>query len=84
MTKENKIINKTVFLSAEDKQQQFQKELKELLVKYDATLATEYFGRNWSEEKKMVTDFGWDNDLHDKTGNGIVPQWIMGNWEDGK
>ena len=84
MTKENKIINKTVFLSAEDKQQQFQKELKELLVKYDASLVTENFGRFYNHEIKIIADFKWDRDLYDRTDNGVVPRWIMGNLEDGK
>ena len=84
MTKENKIIKKTVFLSAEDKQQQFQKELKELLVIYDAVLVTENFGRFYNHEIKMIADFKWDRDLYDETGNGAVPRWVIGQWEDGK
>jgi len=84
MTKENKIIKKTVFLSAEDKQQQFQKELKELLVKYDASLAMDDFGTYDDYDMKIIVDFLWDKDLHDETGNGAVPQWVIGYWEDGK
>jgi len=84
MTKENKIIKKTVFLSAEDKQLQFQKELKELLVKYDAVLMMEDFGTYDDYDMQIIVDFLWDKDLHDETGNGAVPQWIVGHWEDGR
>ena len=37
-----------VFLSGKDKVEQFQKELKALLAKYDAELTIEDFGRDWS------------------------------------
>jgi len=84
MTKENKIIKKTVFLYSEDKQQQFQKELKELLVKYDASLEVEQYGIDGACDVKIIVSFEFDKNLYDETGNGAIPQWIVGYWEDGK
>ena len=73
-----------VFLSVEDKQEQFKKELKALLVKYKAELTLENFGINWSDNYKIVVDFEWDRDLCDRTdSSGSVPQWVIGRWENG-
>ena len=48
-----------VFLSGKDKVEQFQKELKSLLSKYDAELTIEDFGRDWSSDEKIVVNFAW-------------------------
>ncbi len=73
-----------VFLSGKDKQEQFQKELKSLLAKYDAELQIENFGSGWSDDEKIVVDFAWDKDLSDRVNDGIVPQWVVGRWENGR
>ena len=73
-----------VFLSGKDKVEQFQKELKTLLAKYDAELTIEYFGRDWSSDEKIVVNFGWDEDLANRTNDGIVPDWVVGRWENGR
>lgn len=72
------------FLSGKDKVEQFQKELKSLLVKYDAELTIEDFGKNWSSDEKIVVNFIWDEDLANRTNDGIVPDWIVGHWENGR
>ena len=71
----------TVFLSGNDKVEQFKKELMELLVKYDAELAIEDFGKEWSPDEKIVVNFSWDEDLAKRTNSGNVPYWIVGRWE---
>lgn len=73
-----------VFLSGKDKVEQFQKELKALLAKYDAELTIEYFGRNWSSDEKIVVNFSWDEDLANRTNDGIVPDLVIGRWENGR
>lgn len=73
----------TVFLSGNDKVEQFKKELKALLVKYDAELTIEDFGENWSSDEKIVVIFNWDKDLANITNDGIVPDWVVGRWENG-
>jgi len=73
-----------VFPSGKDKVEQFQKELKALLAKYDAELTIEDFGRDWSSDEKIVVAFNWDEDLADRTENGIVPDWVVGRWENGR
>jgi hypothetical protein len=92
MSKETKKVTKeelleqvmpSVFLSGKDKVEQFKKELKALLAKYDAELTIEDFGRDWSSDEKIVVDFNWDEDLADRTDDGIVPQWVVGRMENG-
>ena len=90
---ENKIENKqssrndgntmlpAVFLSGNDKVEQFKKELKALLAKYNAELTIEDFGRDWSSDEKIVVIFSWDEDLASRTNDGIVPDWVVGRWE---
>ena len=70
-----------VFLSGEDKAEQFKKELKGLLVKYGAEIAMEDFGKEWSPDEKIVVNFSWDEDLAKRTNSGNVPYWIVGRWE---
>lgn len=73
-----------VFVSGKDKQEQFQKELKALLAKYDAELQIENFGSGWSDDEKIVVDFAWDEKLSDAVNDGIVPQLVLGRWENGR
>ena len=72
------------FLSADEKVEQFKKELKALLVTFDAELIVEDFGRDWSADEKIVVNFNWDEDLANRTENGIVPDWVIGRWENGR
>lgn len=73
-----------IFTSGKDKAEQFQKELKALLSKYDAELIIEDFGRNWSTDEKIVVTFAWDEDLSNRTNDGIVPDWVIGRWENSR
>lgn len=78
------VLLPAVFLSTKDKQKQFYKELKELLVKYKAELTMEEFGRNYSEDWKIVVDFEFDESFFEKENTGIVPQLVLGRWENGR
>lgn len=73
-----------VFLSGKDKVEQFKKELKSLLVKYDAELTIEDFGMNWCSDEKIVVKFSWDEDLYNRTNDEIIPDWVIGRWENGR
>ena len=73
-----------VYLSGNDKVEQFQKELKLLLAKYDAEIAIEDFGKEWSPDENIVINFSWDEDLANRTNDGIVPDWVIGRWENGR
>ena len=73
-----------VFLSVNDKQEQFQKELKSLLLKYKAELTIEDFGRDYLENWKIVVDFEYDESFFEKEDTGIVPQLIIGRLENGR
>ncbi len=72
-----------VFLSTKEKQEQFHKELKDLLAKYKAELTIEDFGRNYLEDWKIVVDFKYDESFFEKEDTGVVPQLIIGRWADG-
>ena len=73
----------TVFESGTDKKNKFHSELKALLAKYDAEIEIQDFGRDWVSDEKMVVTFNWDEDLSNRTGDGGVPQLIIGSWENG-
>lgn len=73
-----------VFNSGQEKKEAFKKELQALLVKFDAELIIEDFGRDWSSDEKIVVNFNWDEDLANRTENGIVPDWVVGRWENGR
>jgi hypothetical protein len=70
-------------MTPEQKQQEFHKELKSLLRKFDAELTLEDFGRNWSEDWKIVVNFKFDETLFAENNTGIVPDLVLGTWEDG-
>ena len=71
------------FNSTVEKQQSFYSELKALLVKYDAELTIEDFGKNWQTDEKIVVDFKYDESFFEKENTGIVPQLVLGRWENG-
>ncbi len=71
------------FNSTVEKQQSFYNELKNLLLKYDAELTIEDFGRNWQSDEKIVVDFKYDESFFEKENTGIVPQLVLGRWENG-
>lgn len=77
-------MEKEIFLDAKDKQQCFIKELKSLLLKYDAELIIEDFGRDWSTDDKMVVQFAWDEELSKLVNDGRIPDLVLGNYESGK
>jgi hypothetical protein len=71
-------------MTPEQKQQAFHTELKALLVKFDAELTIENFGRNWGDNDKIVVDFNWDQKMSDTQNTGIIPQLVIGTFEDGR
>lgn len=71
------------FSSTVEKQQSFYNELKALLVKYDAELTIEDFGRNWQTDEKIVVDFKYDESFFEKENTGIIPQLVLGHYENG-
>jgi hypothetical protein len=73
-------------MTPEEKQQAFHTELKALLAKFNAELTIENFGRSWGwgNDDKIVVDFDWDEEMSDKHGTGIIPQLVLGTFEDGR
>ena len=62
------------------KQEQFHKELKDLLKKFNAEMMLEDFSKNyWHEELKIVVNFYWDSKKEDEP----TPQLVIGTYEDG-
>jgi hypothetical protein len=74
----------TSFSSVKEKQEKFHKELKDLLLKFKAEINLENFGSAWADNEKIVIDFAFDEELFEKTNTGIIPQIILGRFEDGK
>jgi len=71
-------------MTPEQKQQAFHTELKALLAKFNAELTIENFGWNWGDDDKMVVNFDWDQEMCDTHDTGIIPQLVLGTWEDGR
>jgi hypothetical protein len=67
-----------------EKQQSFHKELKELLLKYKAEITLDYNYVGYSSEEKIVVDFEYDESFFDEHGTGVIPQLVLGRFEDGK
>ena len=70
-----------------EKQQSFYRELKELLVKYNAEITLEDFGMDYSDysrDEKIVVDFELDESFYEEHNTGIIPQLILGSYENGK
>jgi hypothetical protein len=57
-------------------QQQFYKELKELLTKYGAEIAIQDVGTGYISDKRMIVGFMYSERY-------TVPQLDLGVWEDG-
>lgn len=76
----------SLFKSGTDKKNKSHEELKALLIKYNAEMEIQDFSRNWDwvSDEKIVVNFGWDEDLLNRTGDGRVPQLVIGVWENGK
>lgn len=68
-------------MTGNEKKDIFYEELKSLLLKYDAELCLENFGRNWGSDYKIVVDFNYDKTLEE---SGITPQIVLGYCEDGR
>ena len=64
-----------------EKQQNFHKEIKELLLKYKAELSIEDFGYGYLPDEKIVVDFEFDESLYPENETGIIPKLILGRYE---
>lgn len=74
------------FTTAQEKKEAFHKELKQLLVKYDAELAIQDFApsNSYGSDEKIVVEFGWDQKLCDLTESGIIDDLCLGSHESGR
>lgn len=70
-------------MTPQDKQEQFYKELKSLLKKYKAELLIEDFGHNYTIDDKIVVDFKYDESFLEEYSTGMVPQLVLGTFENG-
>jgi hypothetical protein len=73
------------FESIQDKRDQFLKELKALLVKFDAELALEDLGNSgWDRDDVIVVDFNFDESFFEKENSGLIPQLTLGKFFSGR
>lgn len=64
-------------------QQNFYKELRMLLLKYKAEICLEQFETIYLPEEKIVVNFEYDESLFEENNTGIIPQLIIGSFENG-
>jgi hypothetical protein len=69
-----------------ERQKEFHKELKDLLRKYKAEIMIEDFGLSYGyhgSDNKIVVDFEYDESFFEEHNTGIIPQLILGTYENG-
>ena len=64
-------------------QQNFHNELKQLLLKYKAEICLVQFETRYLPEEKIVINFEYDESLYEENETGIIPQLIIGSFENG-
>lgn len=65
-------------MTPEQIKEMFHKELKDLLLKFDAEIELEQFGTGYAINEKIVVNFGYNEKLLKEHNTGIVPQLIIG------
>ena len=63
-----------------EKPKEFEKELKNLLLKYDAEINIEEDDQKYRYTFKMMVHFNYDQELYEKTGNGTSEELDLGTW----
>lgn len=66
-----------------EKQEQFKTELKQLLKKYNAEICMENTGEAYFADYNIVVDFIYDEKLYTENETGIIPQLLLGKYENG-
>lgn len=70
-------------MSPLEKQQAFHKELKELLLKYKAEITIEDVSpRVYNTDEQIVINFDYNESFYEEYNTGIIPQLILGRYED--
>jgi len=71
--------NKTNVTSM-SKSEEFEKDLKNLLLKYDAEINLAEDDQEYGYSSKMIVHFNYDQELFKKTGWGVSEEIDLGNW----
>mgnify|MGYP003615973089 FL=1 len=72
--------NNMTYKTTSEKQQSFYNKLKALLVEYGAELTIQDFSTGWNTDEKIVVDF----DYCESEGTEVIPQLVLGRFEDGR
>lgn len=67
-----------------EKHIRFHKELKELLLKYDAEISLEENLSLVGRDCSIMVSFGFDENIYEKFGTGLTPDLDLGRHENGK
>jgi hypothetical protein len=67
-------------MEEKEKQVNFNLELIALLKKYNAEIILQDFGREYMRDEKIVVTFGYDENLYQEKGSGIIPDLILGTF----
>ena len=70
-------------MTPKEKQENFHKELIDLLGRYKAEIIIEDFARGYSSDPKIVVNFYWDEDLIEENNTGRVDDLILGTYISG-
>lgn len=71
-------------MSPIERQQNFHRELKQLLLKYDAEISIDDNNIGYESYPQIVVEFKWDSQFIKDFDTGIIPDLILGRFEDGK
>ena len=52
-------------------------------MKYKAEICLEQFNTKYLPEEKIVINFEYDESLFEENGTGIIPQLVIGSFENG-
>lgn len=66
-----------------EKQQEFYKKLKALLIEYKAEICIEETIRGYFTESKIVVDFDYDEFMAEQFETGVIPSLDLGKCERG-
>jgi len=67
-------------MTPQQKQDNFKKELLDLLRNYEAEITLEQFSFKYGVEEKIVVNFKFDESLFEENNTGIIPDLVLGKY----
>jgi len=70
-------------MTPKEKQEAFDRELTQLLKKYNAEIVIENKTTCYSQHYFMQVDFEWDESMIEEHNTGVIPSLLLGSFKDG-